>query len=61
MAMLYDADIFRAMMETVTMLALPEEVLARPGLSGRIVAAADGRDAVTFPGPSRDDLLRTLA
>ena len=60
-AMLYDADIFRAMMETVTMLALPEEVLARPGLSDRIVATADGRDAMTFPGPSRDDLLRTLA
>ena len=60
-AMLYDADIFRAMMETVTMLTLPEEVLARPGLSDRIVAAADGRDAMTFPGPSRDDLLRTLA
>ena len=57
----YDADIFRAMMETVTMLALPKEVLARPGLRDRIVAVADGRDAMVVPGPSRDDLLRLLA
>ena len=43
------------------MLALPEEVLARPGLRDRIMTAAEGRDAVGVPGPTRDDLLRVLA
>jgi 2-polyprenyl-6-methoxyphenol hydroxylase-like FAD-dependent oxidoreductase len=60
-ALLYDADVFRAMLDTVAMLALPEEVLARPGLRDRIMAAADGRDATVVPGPARGDLLRLLA
>jgi 2-polyprenyl-6-methoxyphenol hydroxylase-like FAD-dependent oxidoreductase len=60
-AMQRDADLFRAFLETVAMLALPEEVLARPGLQNRIMAAADGHVAVAVPGPARDDLLRMLA
>lgn len=59
-AMLYDADIFRAMMEIVTMQALPEEVLARPGFAGRVSAAAEGRETFIAPGPSRAELLETL-
>jgi 2-polyprenyl-6-methoxyphenol hydroxylase-like FAD-dependent oxidoreductase len=61
MAMLYDPDIFRAMMEIISMQALPEEVLARPGFGDRVMAAADGREEFSPPGPSRDDLLRMLA
>ena len=60
-AMLHDADVFRAMLETISMLALPEEVFARPGLAARIMAAADGREAAAPPGPSRGDLLKALA
>ncbi|HEX6453139.1 MAG TPA: FAD-dependent oxidoreductase [Trebonia sp.] len=60
-AMMYDADVFRAYLEMISMLALPQEVLARPGLTDRIMAAADGRDALTLPGPSRADLLKMLA
>ncbi len=60
-AMLYDADIFRAMMEIITMQALPEQVFARPAFAGRVLAAAEGRDAFVPPGPSRAQLLGMLA
>jgi hypothetical protein len=35
-AMLYDADIFRAAVEMRSLLALPQEVMARPGMVDRI-------------------------
>ena len=60
-AMLYDADIFRAMMEIITMQALPEQVFARPAFAGRVLAAAEGREAFVPPGPSRAQLLGMLA
>ena len=60
-AMLHDADIFRAMCEIVTMLTLPQEVMGRPGLAERIREVAAEREAVTPPGPSRADLLNSLA
>jgi 2-polyprenyl-6-methoxyphenol hydroxylase-like FAD-dependent oxidoreductase len=60
-AMLHDADIFRAMMEIITMQATPAEVFARPGFAGRVMAAAEGREAFGPPGPSRAELLGMLA
>jgi 2-polyprenyl-6-methoxyphenol hydroxylase-like FAD-dependent oxidoreductase len=60
-AMLYDADVFRAFMEIISMYALPQEVLSRPGMAERIMAATAGHDEFTVPGPSRADLLSTLA
>lgn len=59
-AMLYDADIFRGMMEIITMQALPGQVFARPGFADRVMATA-GRGAFAPPGPSRGELLRMLA
>jgi 2-polyprenyl-6-methoxyphenol hydroxylase-like FAD-dependent oxidoreductase len=59
-AMMYDADVFRAYLEIMSMLALPEEVMARPGLTDRIMAAAAEREAMAV-GPSRADLLKALA
>ena len=59
--MLYDPDIFRAMMEIITMQALPEQVFARPAFADRVIAAAEGRDALVPPGPSRTHLLGVLA
>jgi 2-polyprenyl-6-methoxyphenol hydroxylase-like FAD-dependent oxidoreductase len=59
-AMLYDADVFRAYLEIISMLSLPDEVLARPGLTDRIMATATGRDTPAL-GPSRADLLKMLA
>jgi hypothetical protein len=43
------------------MLALPQEVMARPGLVDRIREIADAHEAPTPPGPSREELLRMLA
>jgi 2-polyprenyl-6-methoxyphenol hydroxylase-like FAD-dependent oxidoreductase len=60
-AMRYDADVFRAAAEMRTMLALPQEVMARPGLVDRIREIADAHEAPTPPGPSREELLRMLA
>ena len=60
-AMRYDADVFRAAAEVRTMLALPQEVMARPGLVDRIREIADAREAPIPPGPSREELLRMLA
>lgn len=59
-AMMYDADVFRAYVETMSMLALPAEIFARPGFTDRVMAAASGREALA-PGPSRADLLKVLA
>ena len=60
-AMLYDPDVFRGMMEFISMMALPEQVFTRPGFGDRISAAAEGREAFTAPGPCRADLLKSLA
>jgi len=43
------------------MLALPQEVLARPGLADRVMNVAGVGDAAAPPGPSRDQLLSMLA
>jgi len=59
-AMLYDADVFRAFIEMVGMLALPQEVLSRPGMAERIMKIAADHDAFAVPGPSRADVLGIL-
>ena len=38
--MAHDADVFRAGLEIVGCLALPQEVFARPGLAERVLGAA---------------------
>ena len=60
-AMLYDPDVFRGMIEFISMQALPEEVFSRPGFGDRVMAAAEGQEAFAPPGPSRDELLKALA
>ena len=60
-AMLYDADVFRAFMEIIGMLALPTDIMARPGFSEHMAKVAADREAFEVPGPSRADLLRSLA
>ena len=60
-AMMYDADLFRAATEIRSLLALPQEVMARPGLVDRIMEVASTHEAVTPPGPSREELLDMLA
>ncbi len=60
-AKLYDAEIFRASIEIASLLALPQEVMARPGVAERIREVACTREALVPPCPSRDELLRMLA
>ena len=61
LAMLYDPDVFRAFMEVISMLALPEEIMARAGFSEHLAKSAAGREFFEMPGPSRGDLLQSLA
>jgi hypothetical protein len=59
--MTYDAALFRASLEITSLLALPEEVLARPGVADQIMEVAGAHEPVMPLGPSRDELLRMLA
>jgi hypothetical protein len=59
--MLYDADVFRAFMEIISLLALPAEIMARPGFAERLAKSVAGREAFVIPGPSRAELLSSLA
>ena len=60
-AMRYDADLFQAATEFRSLLALPQEVMARPGLADRILEVASTHEPVTPPGPSREELVQMLA
>jgi len=60
-AMMYDADLFRAALEMRSLLALPQEVMTQPGVVDRIMEVAGAHEAVTPSGPSRQELLRMLA
>jgi hypothetical protein len=59
--MQHDADVFRAGMEIVSVLTLPQEVFARPGLADRVLELASEREGVPIPAPSRDEVLRLVA
>lgn len=60
-AMLHDAELFRAFIEVYSLLALPGEVLARPGITDRIRRVAQAHEATQLPCPSRQQLLHILA
>lgn len=55
-----DADVFRALLETLLCTALPEEVLARPGMRDRIERLGQ-EPAAPPPGPDRARLLQLIA
>ena len=61
LAAMYDPDLFRAFIEINAMLALPQEVLARPGVADRVIQVAGAHEAAELPGPSRNALLHMLA
>jgi hypothetical protein len=60
-AMMYDADLFRAGLEITSLLTSPQELMARPGMIDRIMAVAGAHETVAPPGPSRGELFRILA
>jgi hypothetical protein len=59
--MMHDADIFRAAVEMRSLLAFPQEVMARPGLVDRIKEVAARHEPVVPQSPSRQELLQMLA
>ena len=62
-AMAFDADLFRAGMEIVAALTLPQDVYARPGVMDRAeaIVAQLSADAPPMPGSSRNELLAALS
>lgn len=56
----YDADVFRGLVETVLCLALPQEVVERPGIKDKIDELGKGAP-MRMPGPDRDQLLQLLS
>ncbi|MET7298021.1 FAD-dependent oxidoreductase [Embleya sp. NPDC005575] len=56
-----DAEVFRALLESATCLALPRDVLARPDIRARIdTARPEPADTAGTAGPNRASLLRLL-
>jgi 2-polyprenyl-6-methoxyphenol hydroxylase-like FAD-dependent oxidoreductase len=58
-AAMHDPDVFRAMLETIGCLALPQEVFSRPGVWAKVEAATPDEPFV-MPGPTREELLALL-
>jgi hypothetical protein len=48
----HDANVFRALLETVLCVALPQEVIARPGMKEKIAQSARNASP-PVPGPGR--------
>ena len=59
-AAMHDPVVFRALLEVGLTLALPREVLSRPGLAERIEKAG-GAGPLRLPGPDRGQLLELLS
>ncbi|HWS44924.1 MAG TPA: FAD-dependent oxidoreductase, partial [Acidimicrobiia bacterium] len=56
-----DPEVFRAFLRVVGVLALPEEVLARPGVLDKVIELGSGWRDAPFLGPSREELLAIVA
>lgn len=56
-----DPDVLRGFAEIASLLAMPDEVLARPGMFERVIEVGAGLPAYVRPGPDRHDLLRAAA
>jgi len=59
-AAFHDADVFRAFIEVVACIALPQEVFARPHVAAKM-AEFEGRSPPRAPGIDQDRLLTLLA
>jgi 2-polyprenyl-6-methoxyphenol hydroxylase-like FAD-dependent oxidoreductase len=60
-AMMVDADAFRAFLELTFMLALPEDLVSRPGFADHVRNIAAALPPAQFPGPTRQELLAMLS
>jgi 2-polyprenyl-6-methoxyphenol hydroxylase-like FAD-dependent oxidoreductase len=60
-AMGRDPDVFRAGLEIINCLTLPQDVFARAGLAQRVLELAADADGAPPIGPNREELLRLVA
>jgi len=60
-AMMHDATLFRAGLEIASLLALPEEVFARPGMVDRMMKLADVHPLSSDRARHRAELVAMMA
>jgi hypothetical protein len=60
-AMAYDPEVYRAFLDIIGVIKLPQEVFSRPGFSDKIMAIAQSAPPLLAPGPSREELLQLVA
>ena len=59
-AMAYDPDAYRAFLDIVGVVKLPDEVFAQSGLVDRVMAIARTEPPLRVPGPTRQELLELV-
>jgi flavin-dependent dehydrogenase len=57
----FDPDVARAFLDVMSVQHLPHEVIARPGIIDKVIAASDGRRMPEEQGPSREELLALVS
>jgi hypothetical protein len=60
-AMAYGAEVYRAFLDIIGVIKLPQEVFSRRGLADKIIAIAQSAPPQLAPGPSREELLQLVA
>jgi hypothetical protein len=56
----HDPEVARAFAEVFSVLALPQEIMARPGMLEKVMTAAAGHEPPVTPGPTRPETLSLL-
>jgi 2-polyprenyl-6-methoxyphenol hydroxylase-like FAD-dependent oxidoreductase len=57
----HDPDVARAFVEVISCLAIPADVLGRPGMVDKVMGVAAEHKAVPLPGPTREELLELVS
>jgi hypothetical protein len=60
-AAVHDPEVGRAFAEVLSVMTLPQEILARPGMLERVMSAAEGHEPPVTPGPDREQILKVLS
>jgi hypothetical protein len=56
-----DPEMLRAFLDVAGVLAVPEEVLGRPGIFERVIELGSGWRNERLPGPNRDELVALVS
>jgi hypothetical protein len=55
-----DPELLRAVLEIASVLTLPDEVFARPGVFEKVIELGGGWRDEQLPGPSREELVAAV-